>query len=238
MLPKIRCGIIEVAHSCRRPYLVHGVRSNSTHSDLPDFNGEPVPLPPSLAPTESALAVYRIAQAARVIPPPLDVPPESDPLLAYLTNRIMEDGKRHTAEKRVSRMLLYLYGWTRAAPFPIFRRAVELTSPSVRLVTSSLTRTKSVQVPIALSEKQRTYYAITWLLDASTPFKKLGKTVEERLARTVLDVVRAELPAGQRDRTADEKLAKTLPEPLRKKWNVHHQAMVNRSNVRDVKPKK
>lgn len=61
---------------------------------------------------------------------------------------------------------------------------------------------------MALGEKQRTKYGVRWILEASQ--KKMGKTVEERLAREMVSVVRGD------------------SEALRKKEEIHKFAMVNR----------
>lgn len=80
--------------------------------------------------------------------------------------------------------------------------------------------------PFPLSEKQRTWYAIKWILEASDLRKTPGQKIEERLARTVLNIVRSDYPTSHGGSTEG------MHEVLRKKWQVHHTAMVNRYVVR------
>jgi Ribosomal protein S7p/S5e len=91
---------------------------------------------------------------------------------------------------------------------PILREAILMASPAVR---SMIHRrgAKNVVKPVALGEKQRTRFALQWILAASD--KKSGQTVEERLAREFIAVLQG---------TSDA---------LRKKEEVHRFAMVNRS---------
>lgn len=137
----------------------------------------------------------------------LDIPPAEDPLLHFVASSIMKHGRRHTASRSVNRMLLHLYAFTRAPPLPILREAVRLAAPSVKIVTTS-SHNKNTLRPAALSEKQRTWFAIRWILQASE--KKSGRTVDERLARELIAVVKGESDA------------------LKKKLEVHKFAMVNR----------
>jgi small subunit ribosomal protein S7 len=67
---------------------------------------------------------------------------------------------------------------------------------------------KNIARPIALGEKQRTRFAVEWILEASK--KRAGQTIEERLAKELVAVF-------QGDSTA-----------LAKKLEVHRFAMVNR----------
>jgi Ribosomal protein S7p/S5e len=74
--------------------------------------------------------------------------------------------------------------------------------------------TKNIAKPVALGEKQRTRFALQWILKASE--KKNGKTVEERLAREIIAVVQGS------------------SEALKKKEEVHRFAMVNRYMLRNT----
>ena len=68
--------------------------------------------------------------------------------------------------------------------------------------------TKNVAKPVALGEKQRMKFAVKWILEAS--YGKMGKKIQERLAREMVAVVQGNSQA------------------LRKKEEVHNFAMVNR----------
>jgi small subunit ribosomal protein S7 len=138
----------------------------------------PAPLSP-LSPVPST----RLSPAT---PPVLDIPPEEDPLLQFMTNTIMRHGKRKRASHTISRMLLWVHSLTRAPPLEIVREAVLLAAPAVRTM-SHTHGGKIVSRPIALSEKQRTRYALKWIINASE--NRPGHTLAERLAREIIAAV-------------------------------------------------
>ncbi|KAH9169368.1 ribosomal protein S7 domain-containing protein [Lactarius sanguifluus] len=143
-------------------------------------------------------------------PPMLDIPPAEDPLLQFMANTIMRHGKRKRASRIVSRMLLWVHSLTRAPPLDIVRQAVLLAAPAVR----SMSHThggKIVSRPIALSEKQRTRYAVKWILKASE--NRPGQTLEERLAKEIVATLQG------------------TSSVLAEKERAHTFAMVNRGNA-------
>ena len=113
----------------------------------------------------------------------LDIPPAEDPLLQFMANTIMRHGKRKRASRIVSRMLLWVHSLTRAPPLDIVRQAVLLAAPAVRIM-SHTHGGKIVARPVALSEKQRTRYAVKWIIKACE--NRPGQTLEERLAREII----------------------------------------------------
>ncbi|KAF8352180.1 ribosomal protein S7 domain-containing protein [Amanita rubescens] len=148
------------------------------------------------------------------VPDVPDIPPAEDPLLHYVTSNIMQGGRRAKASRITSKTLLYIHTLTREPPLPLFRKAIELAAPAVRIVNNSW-GAKSVPTPLPLSEKQRTRYAVRWILKASNG--KPGRTLEERLARELIAVVRGQSAA------LDDKL------------RVHKSAMINRGNVKRIR---
>ena len=141
------------------------------------------------------------------LPAMLNIPPAEDPLLHYLTSRIMNHGRRSKAARITSRTLLHLHSFTRSEPLPLLREAIFSASPAVRCISHRY-GSKNVFKPIALGEKQRTRYAVKWILEASE--SKPGKTLEERLAREMIAVLEGNSKA------------------LAKKMELHRIAMVNR----------
>lgn len=132
--------------------------------------------PPSLASEPLITTTYA----------PFALPVRADPLLAFFTNLIMKEGKKASAERTVSTMLAHIRNATNSTPLPIVQRAVELTAPLVRMQTRK-TGGKSVQVPMALNERQRTRRALTWIIDASA--KRPDREFAKRLAAEFLAVV-------------------------------------------------
>ncbi|KAI0341286.1 ribosomal protein S7 [Trametopsis cervina] len=139
------------------------------------------------------------------------IPPAQDPLLSYFSNVIMRDGKRGQADETVTKMLELIHTMTRAPPLPILREAVLAASPIVRCI-SQRKSVKVTQLPIALSERNRTAYGVRWILWASAA--RPEKTFEGRLAREVVGVLQGDSRA------------------LAKKTEMHRVAMVNRANIR------
>lgn len=141
------------------------------------------------------------------LPVMLNIPPAEDPLLHYLTSSIMKHGRRSKAAHITSHTLLHLHSFTRSEPLPLLREAIFAVSPAVKCLSHRY-GSKNVYKPIALGEKQRTRYAVKWILEASD--SKPGKTLEERLAREVIAVLEGNSKA------------------LAKKAELHRIAMVNR----------
>ncbi|KAJ7477033.1 ribosomal protein S7 domain-containing protein [Mycena galericulata] len=154
--------------------------------------------------------------------PLINVPPPEDPLLSFLASMIMNHGERAKARRKVARTLLHIFTFTRAPPLPILREAVLLASPAVK-VKSQTHGAKVVHTPFALSEKQRTRYGIFWLLEASK--SRPGRTLEERLAREMVDVL-------QRTHAARDIKEPKFSGALDQKEKVHKFATVNRGSVR------
>jgi small subunit ribosomal protein S7 len=112
-------------------------------------------------------------------------------------------------------MLLWVHSLTRAPPLEIVREAVLLAAPAVR----SMSHThggKIVSRPIALSEKQRTRYAVKWIIKASE--NRMGQTLEERLAREIIATIQG------------------TSSVLAEKERAHTFAMVNRYVFTDSAP--
>ena len=110
----------------------------------------------------------------------------ADPLLHYLTSSIMKHGRRSKAARTTSRTLLHLHSFTRGEPLPLLREAILAASPAVKCLTHRH-GAKNVHKPVALGEKQKTRFAVQWILEASD--SKPGKTSEERLAREIIAVL-------------------------------------------------
>ncbi|KAI0290748.1 ribosomal protein S7 domain-containing protein [Multifurca ochricompacta] len=173
---------------------------------LSTFAAPPPPPTPILTTKPSTLPFTTTPSTS----PILDIPPAEDPLLQFMTNTIMRHGKRKRTSRIVSRMLLWVHSLTHAPPLEIVRQAVLLAAPAVR----SMSHThggKIVSRPIALSEKQRTRYAVKWIIKASD--NRLGQTLEERLARELIAIIQG------------------TSSVLAEKDRVHTFAMVNRGNA-------
>jgi small subunit ribosomal protein S7 len=135
------------------------------------------------------------------------IPPPEDPLLHYFTSHIMHHGERNKAARITTNMLAQIHRLTEAPPLPILRHAIFLASPSVR-IKSHKKSAKSLMVPMPLTDRQRTFFAIKWLLQASK--SRSDRKLEDRLAKEVIRIIEGE------------------SDVLKKKMEVHKLAVANR----------
>ena len=113
------------------------------------------------------------------------IPPRNDPLLEYIANHIMRSGHKHRAQRTVANTLAEIHRLTGANPLPILRAAVLRASPSVR-VASMKKGAKTRLVPVPLADKQRTFYAVKWMLKQSD--NRGDQKLEQRLAKEIIAI--------------------------------------------------
>lgn len=147
-----------------------------------------------IIPEQESTAQSSTPQEVR--PPPVElqnmhhhIPPASSPLLQFMTTLLMKHGEYAKASKVVSRMLLHIYALTRSPPVPIVERAVEVASPAVRCRKMKKGGMKTVFVPQALNERQRTRLGIQFIIQEVNKKGKPGKTLAERMARQIIATV-------------------------------------------------
>lgn len=145
------------------------------------------------------------------------IPPLQDPLLEFLTNLMMKDGKKETARKHVSLVLTTLRLRSASDPVALVKEAVDIASPSVKMAQFKKGGAKGVAVPLALNMRQKQKKAIDWILDASdkrqNPAAGGSKKFGERVAYEMEAVLNG---------TSDV---------LKKKEQLHNSATVSRANV-------
>lgn len=117
---------------------------------------------------------------------PSALPPRQDPLLHFLVNLIMRDGKKARAERWVSDMLVQMAQLTHSNPVPLVYEAVNMTRPLLRM-QSRKQGGKTMQVPIPLNERQSTRRALVWIIEASD--RRLDRKISRRLAVEMLAVL-------------------------------------------------
>ncbi|GAA6019873.1 hypothetical protein JCM11491_004849 [Sporobolomyces phaffii] len=142
-------------------------------------------------------------------------PAAADPdheTLDYLARLIMQDGKLARSHGHLSSMLAHLQLQTTSPPLPILYKALELTSPQVRIV-GRRKGTKVLQTPQPLSQKQQVRQAWRWIVEASDKRQATEKEFGKRLAQEVVSVLN-----GQ-------------SEALKKLVARHEQAVTGRANV-------
>jgi len=144
-----------------------------------DTEGLGITAPPPLHPSAAAAAA-RDPNARPLIPP------RNDPLLEYIANHIMRSGHKHRAQRIVTNTLAEIHRLTSASPLPILRSAIFRASPSVR-VASMKKGAKTRLVPVPLADKQRTFYAVKWILKQSD--NRGEQKLEQRLAKEIVAII-------------------------------------------------
>lgn len=147
------------------------------------------------------------------LPPPPSLTPHADTvLLQTLSRLIMKSGKLARAHSHLSTCLSSLALSTSSPPLPILHRALEIASPSIRIV-GRRKGTKVLPTPQPLTEDQRTRQAWKWIVEASEKRIANEKEFGRRLAAEVLAVL-----GGQ-------------SEAIKKKEARHLQGVTGRANV-------
>lgn len=124
----------------------------------------------------------------------------------------MKSGKLARAHSHLSTCLSSLALSSSSPPLPLLVRALEVVSPSIRIV-GRRKGTKSLPTPQPLSAEQRTRQAWLWIVDASEKRAAQEKVFGKRLALEVVGVL-----SGQ-------------SEAIKKKEARHLQGVTGRANV-------
>lgn len=137
-------------------------------------------------PGQSFTAPPSSESAGTYVYSPTALPPREDPLLHFLVNMVMRDGKKSTAERWVADMLSYMSKLTSSNPLPLVYEAVELAKPLLRM-QSRKQGGKIVHTPIPLNDRQSTRRALAWIIQASD--RRADRHIHRRLAVEFLAVL-------------------------------------------------
>jgi small subunit ribosomal protein S7 len=99
-------------------------------------------------------------------------------------NKVMERGKKSTAERIVYGAFASIEQAERRNPLEVFEQAVQNATPVVE-VKPRRVGGATYQVPVDIRAERRLALALRWLLHASRSRK--GRTMSERLAAELLD---------------------------------------------------
>ncbi len=105
-------------------------------------------------------------------------------LVTQLTNRLMRDGKKSTAETIVYRSLDIMRERTGQEPIAVLKEAVENVRPALE-VKSRRVGGANYQVPVEVSTRRSYTLAVRWLITHSRDRRE--KSMAERLAGELLD---------------------------------------------------
>jgi small subunit ribosomal protein S7 len=105
-------------------------------------------------------------------------------VVTQLVNKVLQAGKRSTAEQIVYRALSEIERKTSGDPIPTLKRAVENVRPVLE-VKSRRVGGATYQVPMEVRPRRATTLAIRWLVGYSR--QRREKTMAERLAAELMD---------------------------------------------------
>ena len=105
-------------------------------------------------------------------------------LVTQVTNKVLSQGKRTTAERIVYTALETVKERTDSDPVAVLKRAVENVRPELE-VRSRRVGGATYQVPVEVRPRRATTLAIRWLVGYSRSRRE--KTMAERLANEILD---------------------------------------------------
>ncbi|MFC7406610.1 30S ribosomal protein S7 [Georgenia alba] len=116
---------------------------------------------------------------------PLVVDPVyGSPVVTQLVNRVLQDGKKSTAERIVYGALEGVRDKTQSDPAVVLKRALENVRPSLE-VRSRRVGGATYQVPVEVRPVRQTTLALRWLVDYARTRRE--KTMTERLMNEILD---------------------------------------------------
>jgi len=129
-------------------------------------------------------------------------------VVTQLVNKILQEGKRSTAERIVYHALEEIEKKTGGDPIPTLKRAVENVRPVLE-VKSRRVGGATYQVPVEVRPDRRTALAMRWLTNYSR--ERGEKTMVERLAAELMDAAQGRGAA------------------VKKREDVHRMAEANRA---------
>lgn len=129
--------------------------------------------------------------------------PEADPvfqspLISRFINRMMQRGKRSTAQRAFYDSLSILKDRSKQEPMDVFNKAVKNVTPLVE-VKARRVGGSTYQVPVEVKQQRGVALATQWIITNSR--KRPGRTFAERLSAELLD---ASNGAGNSVRKKDE----------------------------------
>ena len=126
-------------------------------------------------------------------------------VVTQLVNKVLQRGKRSTAERIVYDALAIVEQKTGAEPIAALKRAVENVKPALE-VKSRRVGGATYQVPVEVRPRRANTLAIRWLVDFSR--KRREKTMAECLAGELMDAANG-LGAAIKRRDDMQKMAES-----------------------------
>ena len=105
-------------------------------------------------------------------------------LVTQLTNKVLLDGKKSTAERLVYSAFDIVEVKTSQDPLSVFKKALDNVRPNLE-VKPKRVGGATYQVPVEVNARRSTTLAIRWMVNFSR--KRREKTMAERLAGEIMD---------------------------------------------------
>jgi small subunit ribosomal protein S7 len=105
-------------------------------------------------------------------------------LVTQLTNKVLLDGKRSTAEAIVYGAFDIIEQKTSSDPLSVFKKAMDNVRPTLE-VRPKRVGGATYQVPVEVNSRRSTTLAIRWVVNYSRARRE--KTMAERLANEIMD---------------------------------------------------
>src|SRR3989338_10964229 len=103
--------------------------------------------------------------------------------VAQLINKVMQQGKKTTAQKIVYGAFDIIKEKTKQEPLEVFKQAVENASPLLEVKPKRIGGA-TYQVPMEVRQERKTFLSMRWILDAAR--SKKGKAMAEKLGDEIL----------------------------------------------------
>ncbi len=116
-------------------------------------------------------------------------PKYNDPDIAKLTNYIMRDGKKTTAQKIVFNCLEIIKEKSKQDPRHVFNKALKQVGPLLE-IRGRRVGGANYQIPYQVRGERRFNLACRWIITAANTRK--GRPMAEKLAEEILDASRGE----------------------------------------------
>lgn len=106
-----------------------------------------------------------------------------DEEVSKLINKVMQDGKKSTAQKIVYDAFEFIKEKTKKEPLEIFKKAIENSSPLLEVKPKRIGGA-TYQVPMEVRQERKLFLALKWIIDGARA--KKGKGMAERLGEEIL----------------------------------------------------
>ena len=128
--------------------------------------------------------------------------------VAQLINKVMQAGKKTTAQKIVYGAFDIIKEKTKKEPLEVFRTAVENASPLLEVKPKRIGGA-TYQVPMEVRQERKMFLALKWIIDGARSGK--GKSMAEKLSQEIMSVANNEGAA------------------MKKKMDMHRMAEANKA---------